>query len=36
MNGGNKQTVAIIFCFIAGLSARGTLVLVQRLMGMRL
>jgi hypothetical protein len=36
MEGGNEQRVAITFCFKAGLSATETLVLVQRLMGMRL
>jgi len=36
MDGGNDQRVAITFCFKAGLSATETLVLVQRLMGMRL
>jgi len=36
MDGGNEQKVAIKFCFKAGLSATETLVLVQRLMGMKL
>jgi hypothetical protein len=30
MDGGNEQSVAITFCFKAGLSARETLVLVQK------
>ena len=30
MDGGNEQSVAIIFCFKAGLSATETLVLVQK------
>jgi hypothetical protein len=30
MDGGNEQRVAIKFCFKAGLSPTGTLVLVQR------
>jgi len=30
MDGGNEQRVAIKFCFKAGLSATGTLVLVQK------
>jgi hypothetical protein len=36
MDGGNEKRVAIKFCFKAGLSATETLVLVQRLVGMRL
>jgi len=36
MDGGNEQGFAIKVCFKAGLSATETLVLVQRLMGMRL
>ena len=33
MDGGNEHTVAIKFCFIAGLSATETLVLVQKACG---
>ena len=33
MGGGNEQTVAIIFCFKAGLSVTETLVLVQKVYG---
>ena len=33
MDGGNEQRVAIKFCFKAGLSATGTLVLVQKAYG---
>jgi hypothetical protein len=33
MDGGNKQTVALKFCFKAGLSATETLVLVQKACG---
>jgi len=33
MDGGNVQRVAIKFCFIAGLSATETLVLVQKAYG---
>jgi hypothetical protein len=33
MDGGNKQRVAIKFCFKAGLSATETLVLVQKVYG---
>ena len=36
MDGGNEQRVAIIFFSKAGLSATETLVLVQKLMGLRL
>jgi len=35
MDGGNQQRLATKFCFKAGLSATETLVLVQKLMGMR-
>jgi hypothetical protein len=33
MDGGNEQRVYIQFCFKAGLSATGTLVLVQKAYG---
>jgi len=33
MDGGNKQRVAAKFCFKAGLSTTGTLVLVQKAYG---
>jgi hypothetical protein len=33
VDGGNEQRVAIKFCFKAGLSATGTLVLVQKAYG---
>jgi len=33
MDGGNEQRVAITFCFKAGFSATGTLVLVQKAYG---
>jgi hypothetical protein len=33
MDGGNEQRVAIKFCFKAGLSATGTLVLVKKAYG---
>jgi hypothetical protein len=33
MDGGNEHRVAIIFCFKAGLSATGTLVLAQKAYG---
>jgi hypothetical protein len=36
MDGGNEQKVAIEFCFKVSLSVTETVVLVQKLMGMRL
>jgi hypothetical protein len=36
MDGGNKQRVAIKFCFKAGLSATEKQILMQKFYGMRL
>jgi hypothetical protein len=36
MDGGNEERVAIQFCFKAGLSVTETLILAQKVMGMKL